>query len=297
MAWSVKRTREFLLRQFGDVIDRVEPLRGGHWSEAYAFEADYEPRVIRFGKHVEDFLKDRAASQFSSADLPIPQVLEIGYAGEDHYCISERAFGGMLDELDGADMQRIVPALLRALDALRSVNANLLLGKQTMTWADQLLLVDEETDRVNGWHDRMADSPTGSSPYEKGLAYLQERASSLPNADHIVHNDLLHFNVLVANDSSTGVIDWGNAMRGDFLYDLAMFTFYSPWYPAMAGIDWLESAKQHYSTIGLTVPDLEERMQCYEVHLGIAGMAYASFRSNWPEFEANALRTLGRMSS
>jgi len=93
------------------------------------------------------------------------------------------------------------------------------------------------------------------------------------------------------------VIDWGNAMRGDFLYDLAMFTFYAPWFKSMGRIDWLKEAKEHYRALALDVPALDNRLCCYEVHLGLSGMAYAAFKSNWHELEANARRTMLRLDS
>ena len=201
----------------------------------------------------------------------------------------------MLDELDAAGMKRIVPSLLSALDALMRVDPTILLGAPKMSWADQLLNVDEETERVSGWHDRMAASALGVDAYRRGLAFLKDRVDSLPDHNHVVHNDLLHFNVFVSDGQITGVIDWGNAIRGDFLYDLAMFTFYKPWYPAMAEIDWLGQAKHYYDEIGIRLPDGEERMRCYEVHLGLAGIAYGSFKENWVEVEANANRLLGRI--
>ncbi len=291
---DLSQVQAFLEGHLGAEVSDLELLRGGDWSQAFGFRASDRDLVIRFGHFVEDFKKDRAAGKNSSLDLPIPAVFEIGEELDHYYCLSRQVFGEMIDNLDEEGMGRIVPATLRMLDALRTADPSGV-AEQSSSWPEQLLRVDVENERVFGWHDRMASSPLGPAPYNAALVFLRERLSDLPDAKNLVHNDLLHNNLITAEDKIVGVIDWGNAIEGDFLYDLAMFTFYSPYFPAMKGIDWLQSAKDRFGSIGLEVPDLDLRMQCYEVHLGLSGMAYSSFKSNWKDYEWNAERTFQRM--
>ncbi|MDH4168514.1 MAG: aminoglycoside phosphotransferase family protein [Acidimicrobiia bacterium] len=46
----------------------------------------------------------------------------------------------------------------------------------------------------------------------------------------LVHADLINGNVHVQGDSISGVFDWGCALYGDHLYDLAWLEFWSPWH-------------------------------------------------------------------
>ena len=61
----------------------------------------------------------------------------------------------------------------------------------------------------------------GIRPFEEAYEYLQALADCVPKERHLIHSDLLHYNVLVKADRITGVLDWGCGMYGDFLYDLA----------------------------------------------------------------------------
>jgi hygromycin-B 4-O-kinase len=108
----------------------------------------------------------------------------------------------------------------------------------------------------------------------------------------VVHSDLIHQNVLVEAGAISAVFDWGCALYGDFLYDLAWFTFFSPWHPELRGIDLRSAALAHYASTGLEVPDFEARLRCYEVHIGLAAQAYNTFTDRWQELERSGRRTL-----
>ena len=77
--------------RYGSRATRLRLLGTGEWSQAYAFTLDGQDAVIRFGQHAEDFFKDRDMAAYSSADLPIPAVREIGLAARGYFAVSERA--------------------------------------------------------------------------------------------------------------------------------------------------------------------------------------------------------------
>jgi aminoglycoside phosphotransferase (APT) family kinase protein len=96
----------------------------------------------------------------------------------------------------------------------------------------------------------------------------------------------------VQDDRISAVIDWGNALYGDFLHDIACFSFWASWYRTMDGIDWEVEAKKHFETIGLEVPNIEERLLCYKIHIGLDAQAYNAFVGNWDHFAVNSQKTL-----
>jgi len=298
------QVESFLNTHFPTGIRDLAPIGQGDWSQAFSFHQDGTALVARFGEYREDYMKDRYASRFARRDLPIPQVREIGQALGRYFCISERAYGAMLDGLDAEGMKKIVPSVLQLFDALRTADVGDASGfggwnadgkAGSSSWRENLLGVDQEGERVHGWHAAMAESPTGIGAYQEALAYLKTHIRFCPEIRHLLHTDLLHFNVLVSDDQIRAVVDWGNAQYGDFLYELAGFTFYAPWYPAMNGIDWEAAMRRHYEEIGLDVPDFEVRLRCYEAHIGLDGMAYNAFTRNWKELADTAARTLERI--
>jgi hygromycin-B 4-O-kinase len=151
---------------------------------------------------------------------------------------------------------------------------------------------DSDAGRTGGWRELLATSPTGSGPFEEALKRFQTLVDCCPEERCLVHGDLLHYNVLVDSDRITAVIDWGCGIYGDFLYDVAWFAFYAPWYPAWRGIDFVAEAARHYQAIGLDVPYFEERLRCYQVRIGLGDQTWNAWTQNWPQLAATAERLL-----
>ncbi len=304
---NITDVRAFLAGRFGRGVSGIEPLGVGVWSKAFAFRSAGRDYVIRFGAHHEDFAKDRFAARWAGPALPIPQVMEIGETARGYYAISERVFGAYIDDVDEEQMRALLPSLFAALDAARLADLSATTGYGSWgangmapypTWRTALLDVaaDRPSDRVHGWRERLAASPVGIEPFDEAYRQLQELVGRVPEDRHLIHSDLLHFNVLVDSAANPGrimgVLDWGCGMYGDFLYDLAWFCFWQPWYPAWQRIDFRDEARQHYSAIGLDVPDLDERLRCCQIHIGLAGQAYQAYSGGWENLRQTARRTI-----
>jgi len=301
--FKTEQVDAFLNGHYGQPAESVQPLGAGEWSQAFAFRRAGKDYVVRLGTHGEDFTKDQQAAQFASSHLPIPRVLEVGEALGGYFAISERACGHMLDDLDAAGMRQIVPAVLQTLDAARAVNLSSSRGYGAWdasgvaphpSWREYLLTVahDARARRIHGWRARLENSRIGAGPFEAAYKRLAELSHVCPTDRHLVHSDLLNHNVLVADGRISAVIDWANSLYGDFLYDLAWFIFWSPWYPAMQDIDWQAEARRHYATIGLMVPNFAERLRCYQIHIGLDAQAYNAFIGRQVQLEINARNTL-----
>src|SRR5262249_22425343 len=113
--------------------------------------------------------------------------------------------------------------------------------------------------------------------FDQAYARLQELTDALPNERHIVHGDLVNRNVLVQGPEITAVIDWGNALYGDWLYDAAWLIFWWPWFPRWQGTDITAELEAHWAHHGALPPRLHARLRAYLLHIGLDAMAYNAY--------------------
>src|SRR5215217_8248497 len=112
----------FLVARFGRRVIEVSAVGQGAWSQAYGFRCDGAEYIVRFSPLDEDFHKDRIGARYSSPDLPIPAVVEIGETQDGFFAISKRGSGEFLDDLSEVGMCKLLPSLFAALDAARRVD-------------------------------------------------------------------------------------------------------------------------------------------------------------------------------
>ncbi len=292
----------FLRERFGQVTE-VALIGSGEWSQAFSFRVAEGKRVVRFGNFGEDYEKDRVAHAFAGPELPIPQVHEIGHAFDGFFATSTFLEGVGFDEIDEAGYRRILPELFRSLDAIREIDVSSSQGfgiwpaegtGPYSSWRETLLDIrnDRAGSRLHGWRSLMEPHTEAVKRFDEGYRILQGLVEVSPEQRHLIHADLMADNLRVLDDRVSAVVDWANAMYGDFLYDLARLEFWRPWFPELAHIDFAAEALAHYDAIGLEVPGFTARLRCCQLHLGLEAQAYNAFTKCWDELEGSATRTL-----
>jgi hygromycin-B 4-O-kinase len=294
------KAQAFLAEHFDPAVADLEPVGAGAWSRAFGFRRGNTELVARFGRHVDDFEKDRRAHAYCTPDLPIPAVLAIGPAFDGYYAISTRVRGVPLETLGPAEWQAVTPSLVAALEALRLADLTGTAGfggwggagqAVYASWSEFLLAVGIDTPnrRTYGWRARLASSSAGEAAFTWGFELLgQVVADSAPRS--LIHADMINRNVLVEGERITGVFDWGCSSYGDHLYDLAWFEFWAPWHQDL-DIALLRSAlERRWRAVGYAPQNLAARLTACHLHIGLDHLAYNAYLGDWPTLAATAER-------
>jgi aminoglycoside phosphotransferase (APT) family kinase protein len=284
---SQSQAQEFLAGKYG-AVEKLGPLGGGFWSTAYSFSHAGRELVLRFGPNKDWFEADRAAMAFASPELPVPEVVEIGDAFDGAYSISARHYGTKLEDLRPDQSAATGPMLASLLAALFKVpkSPNLPVGwywkppRRDLTWRGWLSewLVGDPRQPFHGWRAALAAQEEFDRVYRASEARVRDLIEACPERRDLVHGDLLHANVLVAEDASrpNAVFSWKRSLRGDFLFDTAWCTFCSAiWYPGIAAADPWDRVRREPSVRedAEAWVDASERHHCYELHIGLTALA------------------------
>lgn len=293
---SVEEVEELLIGPLSfRGASEVEVVGAGAWSTAFGFSHAGRALVIRIGKHVNDFQRDKAISAFTSPELPIPEVLGVGAVpGEQftdlYYCISTRAFGIPLERCSADNWPEIAERLADGLETMRSLTPAETAASdgsgRAKRWQDQLLDIerDDLDPRGKGWPAKLATSSNGSEAFALGLDRL--RALDVgPVPLTLVHGDLINRNVHIDAGHITGIFDWGCQRWGDHLYDLAWFDFWSPWHPNL-DIDGLRTSLQiRWTKAGYTPENERVRSQACLIFIGLEHLIYNATINGWSDLE------------
>ncbi|MGB3327838.1 MAG: phosphotransferase [Thermomicrobiales bacterium] len=312
IAVSLDTLESAIARVLGDTPADLAPLGAGAWSRAFSVTLQGQPLVARVGKPVDDFERDRRAATVSGPDLPVPQVLAIEpvpeLGSELYLCVSVRARGTFIDDLDEAGMRALMPSLLATFDAMRAVDLSHTTGfggwdaqgnAPFATWQEALLAVriDDPAGRGHGWLRKLEDSRFGLDAWNTLLARQDDAVARIaPHADaigrHVVHNDMLNFNMLCDGPRISALFDWGCVMTGDPLYDLAWFAFWQPWYPRWQAIDFVGTTRDHLAAIGVPMPGFDDRLRACLLFIALADIAYSASIERWHDVDAKLARSL-----
>lgn len=304
---TLQQAQSFLNNHFGSEVSNVEVVGAGAWSKCYGFRKDKQELVIRFGKYVDDFQTDQRAFAYNSLALPIPEVLEIGQAFDGYYAISTRVYGSPLEQLSRKDWSQVVPSLVSALEALRLADVSHTSGfggwnsegdGMRPTWAEHLLAVGDDLPerRTYGWREKLATSAEGEKVFWWGVDLLEAIlvdtlvSDSIPRC--LVHCDLMNRNVLVNEGKISGVFDWGCALYGDHLYDLAWFEFWAPWHPELDVGYLRRELEQRWHEVGYVPNGLGSRLLACYLHIGLDHLAYNAYLGDWDTLMTTVARMM-----
>ena len=306
---SIAQVAAWLADYHDGAISELAPLSGGFWSSAYAYRVESEAYVLRLSDMAAGFAIDKAAMRFSGPNLPVPRVVATGTALGLNYAISERHYGRFIETTaahEGSAVGNALASLLAALRAVPAASSARVLwydreGAADLTWHAWLSggLDDNPDGHVSGWRARLAENAPIDRLFEACKARFQQLLAACPERRDLIHGDLLHQNVLVADDVSrvTAIFSWKCSARGDFLFDVAWCTFWGDWHPGIAAADLWTRTFQAPDLSGSDLLDADLRHHCYELQIGASHLGWNAWTGNQKELEAVALaleRTLER---
>jgi len=297
-----ERVLSLLRETFDGTVHDLVPLHGGQIARSFRFRFGGQLYVVRFAKEdsLGGFAKEAFVAQRLAPRVPIATLVRIGHVQELDYAISAFVAGRTLDKVDAAESAVVTPALITALDAIHDTDLGGWLGAgvfdangagRAPSWHAHLAAIREEEGPSNfhgRWHTLFAESYLERDLFDAVYAEMIELLPFCPEERFLVHGDYGFDNVLAEGGTITAVLDWTNAMFGDFLYDVAYLRFFP------SHEDFAARFRAHYAATRRDVPNFEARMRCYTCYIGLDSLrffAMADQRGNY-DWARHRLREL-----
>lgn len=269
---------------FHQPVQNLSPLEGGLAAQALSFQVGEQEYVLRFnpGSFDTTFQKEVFIYEhFASPLIPIPPLIRTGKLGNIPYAISLKMPGRGLKSLSRVEYEQINPQLLNTLYAIHTCDVSSWHGYGTIgddgqgmfpTWKGFIARIMEE-ERPDGfyglWHNLFQTTFLERNFFEKVYAHMLHLLEFCPEERWLVHSEYGYDNVLVDNGKVTAVLDWTDAMYGDFVYDIAGMDFWPP-----EGINFPYLVYQAYTAKGLPLENYWKRLAVYKCYLGLDALRF-----------------------
>jgi hygromycin-B 4-O-kinase len=262
------KTIQGMLQQRWGTISDFRPLAEGLASQAFGFRRGATDYVVRVNRSIDGFAKDRFVyHSFSSPDLPIPEVLDIGHLDDTHaFCVSRRMPGVRLQDMNDPHLTQLIGPIegLVATIAAADIRGTHGFGRFDAAgigpyahWHDFLTSITDPQRYDWAQAGRTAHMPTVRTL----CCVVAQLAAQCPEERRLIHGDFGSYNVLTDGQHITAVIDWDRALFGDPLYDVANLLFWRE--------ENLRPLIERIKRRGRIVSHWHERVLCYQLIIGL----------------------------
>ncbi|ONI69079.1 hypothetical protein BWI15_20790 [Kribbella sp. ALI-6-A] len=219
----------------------------------------------------------RACSLAAEAGVLAPEIVAVGTNGSVEYLVQRAVAGGEVSLSDTGVLTSVGVELVK-LHRVRGDGFGLLSGALRPTWTELLM------DQV-GSLDGLVDAGLLPADHRERLVELVAARTPEPEEPVLLHGDLHPRHVYAAGGVLTGIIDWGDALYGDPLFDLARFS--------IAGAGATSAVLDGYG-LALT-PELEQTFALYRaVWSAVALRAELDAGGDW--FQPHLDRIAGELA-
>ncbi len=299
---DILRVAELLNGRFGQPVERLAPVGTGQIASVFAFGVAGQEYIIRFvtSKMAASFGKDQFAfRRLSSSSVPVPPIIHTGVFDDLRFALSPRFPGVPLDQLSDEEHRRSIPAIIDTLDAIHQTD----IGDTnnfgffddrgvglSRSWPEYLLSVaDEEPEEgfYGKWHWMFDETFLDRGLFESIYRQMEALLKYCPAERFLVHADYGFGNVLAQDGRITAVLDWANAVYGDFLYDVAWLDLGCP------GFDYQSRFQEYYRARNRSIPHYRERVVCYQCYISLDSQRWYAKTGKLKNYEWMRSRILG----
>jgi hygromycin-B 4-O-kinase len=285
------QVKAFVDAYFKNPVSNLAVVNSGAFSQAYAFENSGDPFIVRFNSHTGEGFRKEAIIYAEYADIPTPRIIDIGVYQGLHYSLTV-AYGGLqLHKLDRESMEAVLPSLFETMNTIHGQKVKS--GGFGLWGLDQKATLSSFEDQLRRFiHEAKWEAWAKQYPFfdirfaQKLKAEFENLVKYIPSERYFLHGDFGRTNIFALDNRIEGVIDWSEAMYGDFLLDLSWCAFWENKVDMIA-------AYYHFNrgNSRLNLRDFEARVRLYLIFSALNNMVFEVARGSEDLYQDAVLAT------
>lgn len=225
------QVNKFLDEYFKNFVDDLDEIQTGEFSQAYSFKNSGNKFIIRFNSNTDLGFKKEDIIYSQYTDIPSARIIDLGKYKEFNWSLTKAYNGLQLHKLDKDSLQKVLPSLFETMNIIHSQKVtedgfglwDLSKKGKFETFEEQL----RSFIKVEKWEEFAKEHKFFRIDFVKTL--LEEFESLLKyisKEKYFLHGDFGRTNIFALDNKIEGIIDWSEAMYGDFLLDLSWCAFW-----------------------------------------------------------------------
>lgn len=268
------QVNKFVDEYFKNFVDNLQEISSGEFSQAYSFENRGSKFVIRFNSNTDEGFKKEEIIYDDYSDIPTPRIIDIGKHKEFFVCITKSYDGSQLHKLDKGDFVKTLPSLFETMNLIHLTKVDnegygvwdLSKKGRYNSFEEQLRAFIKE----DKWDKFASEHKFFRIDFVKRLLdEFNSLVKYIPKEKYFMHGDFGRTNIFALDNKIEGVIDWSEAMYGDFLLDLSCIAF---WEEKLDLIE--EYYKFNKDNRNLNLENFKERANLYTISCSLNNLIF-----------------------
>jgi hygromycin-B 4-O-kinase len=257
------QVNRFLDEYFRSFVDNIIEIASGEFSQAYSFEHRNNKFIVRFNSYTDLGFKKEEIIYSDYTSISTPRIIEIGKYKDFYFSITKAYEGIQLNKLHKDSFLELLPDLFSTMNTLHTIKIeqegyglwDLDKKGKFESFEDQLRSFIKE----DKWEDFAKQNKFFNIEFVRNLMKeFESLIKYIPSERYFLHGDFGRTNIFALDNKIEGIIDWSEAMYGDFLMDVAWLAF---WESKVNIID--EYYKFNKDNKDLDMSNFQERIKLY----------------------------------
>ncbi|MFS8131308.1 MAG: aminoglycoside phosphotransferase family protein [Candidatus Dojkabacteria bacterium] len=268
------QVNKFVDEYFKNLVDNLEEISTGEFSQAYSFENSGSKFVIRFNSHSDEGFKKEEIIYSEYSSIPTPRIIDMGRHKEFNWSLTKAYNGLQLHKLDKDSLIKVLPSLFDTMNIIHSQKVNY--SGYGMWGLDKKGKFNSFEDQLKNflkedkWEDFAKEHKFFNIEFVRKLkAEYEKLLHFVPKERYFLHGDFGRTNIFSMDNKIEGVIDWSEAMYGDFLLDLTWIAF---WEDKVDIIE--EYYKFNKDNKNLNMENFRERIRLYLIFTSLNNLIF-----------------------